>query len=343
MRRAGEKVAGVADPEDIKRALYIGFKNYFIPSILDDVPGGKIITGLIEPVDWCIRKALAYYKLNRSNSPESTFASDGLVPEEPSTASCNGDMLDELECVVRHFPNFWLIDNDPSHLYGVLEKNQLAEYCVEVCLPDGFPAVRPQLVIPDAIVVLVGEPELATLAGWNPAMSRLVEVLVELRGMIAARLGLDPEQDASHEGRLVYSHAGTIKEVTTDSFYLSKAGFPKQRERLIERLDALIGAGTGTGKVLLLAAPCMVAFTADPVERRMSMRVEPALPLELGQVEKLAALDFVDEAGDGRVLEWTHDVHQPAEIFTVATMAFKVLVEAFGLKHHERIDIELNR
>jgi hypothetical protein len=35
-------------------------------------------------------------------------------------------------------------------------------------------------------------------------------------------------------------------------------------------------------------------------------------------------------------------VHQPTETFTVATMTFKILVEAFGLKHHERIDVELH-
>jgi hypothetical protein len=170
-----------------------------------------------------------------------------------------------------------------------------------------------------------------------------VEVLIELRSKIAAGFGLEAGQDAHHEGRLVYSHAGTINAATTDSFYLSKAGFPSQRERLVERLDALVRAGTGAGKVLLLAAPFMVAITADPVERRMSMRLEPAVPIGAGQVEKLAAQDFMDESGDGRVFEWTHDVHQPAETFTVATMAFKVLVEVFRLKHHERVDIELHQ
>jgi hypothetical protein len=37
---------------------------------------------------------------------------------------------------------------------------------------------------------------------------------------------------------------------------------------------------------------------------------------------------------DGVIPVGTLDPHQPAEVITVATMAFKVLVESYRLGHH---------
>jgi len=100
-----------------------------------------------------------------------------------------------------------------------------------------------------------------------------------------------------------------------DSFYLSKAGYPRQHGLLNQRLDDLMRAGRAKDNVLLFSPACLIAFTADQNDRTMVVRVEPAVPVEAGHIDRFLDLGFEFRSG-GKALDWTRDVPQPAELAT---------------------------
>ncbi|MHA1684144.1 MAG: hypothetical protein ACTSUE_24605 [Promethearchaeota archaeon] len=98
------------------------------------------------------------------------------------------DIYKEAEEILGAFQEFWAVDDDINHLYGIVERTGVKEFTVELFFSSDFPATPPELRVSQNIVELLGRNiELQSLLNWNEN-SRTVEILRELKMLIERHL-----------------------------------------------------------------------------------------------------------------------------------------------------------
>ncbi|MEX2682355.1 MAG: hypothetical protein Q6373_012210, partial [Candidatus Sigynarchaeota archaeon] len=101
-------------------------------------------------------------------------------------------VFSEAEQILAEFPDFWAVDENIYHLFGVIQKTGVKQYTVEIYFPNDFPASAPQIRISKEIAELLGKQiELKTLSNWKKGVSRVVDILKELKLLIEKSLEMD--------------------------------------------------------------------------------------------------------------------------------------------------------
>ncbi|MHA1792151.1 MAG: hypothetical protein ACTSVI_05860 [Promethearchaeota archaeon] len=122
------------------------------------------------------------------------------------------DIYHEAELILGEFSDFWAVNEDINHLYGIVQKTGVKEYYVEVFFNVDFPRSPPQLKISKNIVDLLGNDiSLKTLERWNEN-SHVVDVLRELKLKIEKRLEddyLDLKVAPKQDDQKIYSEFST--------------------------------------------------------------------------------------------------------------------------------------
>lgn len=98
----------------------------------------------------------------------------------------------EAEHILASFPDFWAVDENIYHLFGVLQKTGVKQYTVEIYFPMDFPSTAPQIRISKEIADLLGNKiELKTLLNWKKGSSQVVDILKELKMLVDKMLEMD--------------------------------------------------------------------------------------------------------------------------------------------------------
>ncbi|HME52992.1 MAG TPA: hypothetical protein VKM55_12295 [Candidatus Lokiarchaeia archaeon] len=101
-------------------------------------------------------------------------------------------VFNEAEQILAYFPDFWAVDENIYHLFGVIQKTGVKQYTVEIYFPTDFPATAPQIRISKEIADLLGNKiELKTLLSWKKGSSRVVDILKELKMLVDKSLEMD--------------------------------------------------------------------------------------------------------------------------------------------------------
>ena len=101
-------------------------------------------------------------------------------------------VFNEAETILAEFQEFWAVDENIYHLYGIVQKTGLKQYTVEILFSPDFPNEPPQIRISTEISDLLGRDlELKTLANWKPGKSHVVDILRELKLLIDKNLEND--------------------------------------------------------------------------------------------------------------------------------------------------------
>ena len=81
--------------------------------------------------------------------------------------------------------NFYMVDNNIRHLWGVLAKKDGVDYAIELIFPPDYPLASPEIQIEQNIANLFDENELSlhTLENWNEK-SRAVDIVKEFKSMV---------------------------------------------------------------------------------------------------------------------------------------------------------------
>lgn len=124
------------------------------------------------------------------------------------------DIYKEAEEILASFQEFWAVDDDIRHLYGIVERTGVKEFIAELFFPADFPSTPPELRVSQNITELLGRNiELKTLQNWNEN-SRTVNVLKELKMLIDSHieddfLELKPKPAPKHQESDAYSEFST--------------------------------------------------------------------------------------------------------------------------------------
>jgi ubiquitin-protein ligase len=98
----------------------------------------------------------------------------------------------EAEQILAVFPEFWAVDENVYHLYGIVEKTGVTQFTVEILFPKDFPKVPPQVRVSKEILELLNNRiDLKTLINWQPGKMNVVDVLKELKSLIDRNLEND--------------------------------------------------------------------------------------------------------------------------------------------------------
>jgi ubiquitin-protein ligase len=98
----------------------------------------------------------------------------------------------EAEQILALFPEFWAVDENIYHLFGVIQKTGVKQYTVEVYFPADFPNSAPQIRISKEVSELLGKQiELKTLSSWKKGTSKVVDILKELKMLVDRMLEMD--------------------------------------------------------------------------------------------------------------------------------------------------------
>lgn len=101
-------------------------------------------------------------------------------------------VYNEANLILATFPDFWAVDEDVYHLYGIVEKTGVKQFAVYIDFPLDFPANPPQVRVSKEIATLLdGKIDLSSLATWTPGQSHVVDVLRELKILIQKHLEED--------------------------------------------------------------------------------------------------------------------------------------------------------
>ncbi len=101
-------------------------------------------------------------------------------------------VFNEAEQILAEFPDFWAVDENIYHLFGVVQKTGVKQYTVEIYFPNDFPASAPQIRISKEVAELLGKQiELKTLSNWKKGVSRVVDILKELKLLVDKSLEMD--------------------------------------------------------------------------------------------------------------------------------------------------------
>ncbi|MFX0102876.1 MAG: hypothetical protein ACFFCS_25130 [Candidatus Hodarchaeota archaeon] len=100
------------------------------------------------------------------------------------------EVFNEAGHILAEFPNFWAVDENIYHLYGVVEKTGVKEFTVEVLFPSDFPEQPPEIRFSNEIIETIGRVQLRTLKNWT-RNSSVVAVLQELKMKIDQNLEHD--------------------------------------------------------------------------------------------------------------------------------------------------------
>lgn len=101
-------------------------------------------------------------------------------------------VFSEAEQILAEFPDFWAVDENIYHLFGVIQKTGVKQYTVEIFFPNDFPASAPQIRISKEIAEILGKQiELKTLSNWRKGISRVVDILKELKMLVDKMLEMD--------------------------------------------------------------------------------------------------------------------------------------------------------
>nr|MDO8088213.1 hypothetical protein [Candidatus Sigynarchaeum springense] len=101
-------------------------------------------------------------------------------------------VFNEAEQILAEFSEFWAVDENIYHLFGIVQKTGVKQYTVEIYFPNDFPASAPQIRISKEIAELLGKQiELKTLSNWRKGESRVVDILKELKLLIDRSLEMD--------------------------------------------------------------------------------------------------------------------------------------------------------
>ena len=101
-------------------------------------------------------------------------------------------VFNEAEQILAHFPDFWAVDENIYHLFGVIQKTGVKQYTVEIYFPMDFPASAPQIRISKEVADLLGKQiELKSLLNWKKGTSRVVDILKELKMLVDKMLEMD--------------------------------------------------------------------------------------------------------------------------------------------------------
>nr|MDO8112765.1 hypothetical protein [Candidatus Sigynarchaeota archaeon] len=101
-------------------------------------------------------------------------------------------VFNEAEQILAEFPDFWAVDENIYHLYGVLQKTGVKQYTIEIYFPTDFPASAPQIRISKEVADLLGHKiELKTLSNWKRGSSKVVDILKELKMLVDKMLEMD--------------------------------------------------------------------------------------------------------------------------------------------------------
>ena len=101
-------------------------------------------------------------------------------------------VFNEAEQILAEFSDFWAVDENIYHLFGVVQKTGVKQYTVEIYFPNDFPASAPQIRISKEIAELLGKQiELKTLSNWKKGVSRVVDILKELKLLVDKSLEMD--------------------------------------------------------------------------------------------------------------------------------------------------------
>ena len=101
-------------------------------------------------------------------------------------------VFNEAEQILAYFPDFWAVDENIYHLFGVLQKTGVKQFTVEIYFPMDFPATAPQIRISKEIAELLGKQiELKTLLNWKKGSSKVVDILKELKMLVDKMLEMD--------------------------------------------------------------------------------------------------------------------------------------------------------
>ncbi len=102
------------------------------------------------------------------------------------------EVFTEAELILAEFQEFWAVDENIYHLYGIVQKTGVQQYTVDVIFPATFPSGTPQIKVSKEIFDLLGKKlELKTLTNWKPGVSHVVDVLRELKNNIDKNLEKD--------------------------------------------------------------------------------------------------------------------------------------------------------
>ncbi|MBN2153947.1 MAG: hypothetical protein JW839_20995 [Candidatus Lokiarchaeota archaeon] len=101
-------------------------------------------------------------------------------------------VFNEAEQILAEFSEFWAVDENIYHLFGVIQKTGVKQYTVEIFFPNDFPTSAPQIRISKEIAELLGKQiELKSLSNWRKGESRVVDILKELKLLIDKSLEMD--------------------------------------------------------------------------------------------------------------------------------------------------------
>ncbi|MBD3187619.1 hypothetical protein GF325_12365 [Candidatus Bathyarchaeota archaeon] len=198
------------------------------------------------------------------------------------------DIYKEAEEILASFQEFWAVDDDIRHLYGIVERTGVKEFIAELFFPADFPRSPPELRVSQNITELLGRNiELKSLQNWNEN-SRTVDVLKELKMLIDSHieddfLELKPKPAPKHRESDAYSEFATPEpfEFHGDEESPSVRSVPRPEEQPV-RPESGSPAGTSSTLPASMQGRRIASLTsaAAAAEARESLGAQAGLESE---------------------------------------------------------------
>jgi hypothetical protein len=112
-----------------------------------------------------------------------TFTIRPKIGMNVNTPASNRELVfAEAELLLKKFPEFFAVDENIYHLYGVVFKDENRKLTVEINIPENFPLSAPSLKICKEIHDLLGnDTQIDQLTRWEPNSTKLVDIINELK------------------------------------------------------------------------------------------------------------------------------------------------------------------
>ncbi len=101
-------------------------------------------------------------------------------------------ILSEAQRIGTEF-NFFMVENNIRHLWGVLVEHNGVQYSMELIFPAEYPNVPPEIQIEQNVADLFEEISLKSLDSWTPE-SHAIDVVKEFKMLIEEKLGIKKDE-----------------------------------------------------------------------------------------------------------------------------------------------------